>query len=454
MDRTVNHREPTLPVVPEAEQGLVGSLLHDSARAWDVRSTLTADHFYEPKAAAIYTAILHALDAGQQPDLVTLVEYFRPRTQRPRIEVTDLVAYLEAEFSGDRASDYAALVRDAADRRNLILAAQAAITAAQAPSIPTGSSRERADAILLDTLTRRTCPRVVSAAEAMPEVEAALDDPGTAVVPVKTGYADLDRKLGGLQPGALYVVAARPSMGKSSLATSIAQNVAVRSRQPVLIFSLEVPRRQVLTNIACAEAKVPNTAVRDRRLDAAQRTRFLEAAGRVKEAPLFIDDTARLTGTQIRSTIRLECARRELRLAIVDYLQLAGGDRAAESREREVAEICAALKQAARENNIPIVALSQLNRAAEARKDKKPVISDLRESGAIEQDADAVLLLHREDYYAQQQIPDEVGRPTTVCIAKNRNGPTGLVTLVFFPQLTRFESCVPEHLLASGAGPR
>jgi replicative DNA helicase len=362
---------------------------------------------------------------------------------------------MESEMSGTRAGAYAEVVRDAADRRRLIIAARSAIDTAGKSGSPTGSTMQRAEAELLRSLGNRRCPRVRGAGDIVTEVVAALAAPVDESRVVRTGYGDLDKKLGGLQPGAMYVIAGRPSMGKSSLATSIAQNVAIDKRLPVLLFSLEVPATQVITNIACAESHVPNTAVRDRTMDAVMRADWKEAVEKVRAAPLYIDDTPTLTGSQIRSTVRIECARRRVQAVIVDYLQLARGDGHADSREREVAEICATLKQTARENDIPIIVLSQLNRAAEARRNKKPSIADLRESGAIEQDADAVLLLHREDYYKPKQPgADTAGSETTVCIAKNRNGPTGLVKLLFFPAWTRFESLAWPEILIPGTEPR
>jgi replicative DNA helicase len=447
MDRPVTRSLPNLPTVPDAEMGLVGSLLQDNAQAWAVRATLSHEDFYEPRCAAIYRAILACLDDRKPADLVTLTQVFTSKSAAPGIGPEQLAACMESEISGTRAAAYAELVRDAADRRRLILAARRAIETAGRPGVPTGSTRQQAEAELLHALGNRSCPRVREASDILTEVLAALDAPTDESRTVRTGYADLDKKLGGLQPGAVYVIAGRPSMGKSSLATSIVQNVAVARLQAVLLFSLEVPAKQVITNIACAESHVPNTAVRDRTLDAVMKADWKQAVERVRAAPLYIDDTPTLTASQIRSALRIECARRRLSLVIIDYLQLAGGDGNAASREREVAEICATIKQSARENEIPIIVLAQLNRESEARKGKKPVLSDLRESGAIEQDADAVLLLHREDYY---KLPPagSTASETTVFVAKNRNGPTGTVKLLFFLAWTRFEGLAnPDGLM-------
>lgn len=449
MGRTVNTESIEMPLALDAEQQLLGSLIHNNDQAWAVRTTLLPEDFHEPRHAAIYRAILQCLDNGQPADLVTLGAALGVDAARAAVPVEFLVALMEASFSGDHAEAYAIIVRDAAERRSLIHGARRAIALAAKPSVPTGLSRQQADSELLRVLEVRRAPHVRTAAAVVDDVLAAAQRPADETSRLNLGYADLDKKLGGLRPGAVCVVAGRPSMGKSSLATSIAQNIAVTRGIPVLLISLEVPAEQVITNIGCAISRVSNMVVRDRGMDQSMETRWADAMRQIGAAPLLIDDSPTLTGAQIRSTIRIECARRGIRLVILDYLQLVASDASGDTREREVAAISATLKQTARECGVVIVSLSQLNRSVELRKDKKPTLADLRESGAIEQDADVVLLLHRADYYKPKASTGDEGSETTVCVAKNRNGPTGLVKLVFFPQWTRFDSMAMEHLFPS-----
>jgi replicative DNA helicase len=260
---------------------------------------------------------------------------------------------------------------------------------------------------------------------------------------VSTGFPDLDRITSGLQPSDLLVVAARPSMGKTNFCLNIARHVAVRERVPVVIFSLEMSQEQLALRLIAAEADIDGQRLRTGDLTDEMWTRLTQALGRLGDAPIYIDDTPALSPLELAAKARAIHRQARIGLIIVDYLQLMSARGRAENRQQEISEISRSLKALARELAVPVLTLSQLSRAVESRNDKRPMLSDLRESGAIEQDADLVAFIYREDYYSKE---NDVQGPAEVIIAKQRNGPTGLVNLMFRKDTGKFLSVAPERV--------
>ncbi|HMC43297.1 MAG TPA: replicative DNA helicase, partial [Acidimicrobiales bacterium] len=297
---------------------------------------------------------------------------------------------------------------------------------------------DRAESLVFEVAQRRVVDSLAPIREllekSLDRLEA-LFDRGETITGVPTGYTDLDEQLAGLQPSNLVIVGARPAAGKTSFALGMASQAAIESRVPVLLFSLEMSHLEITQRLLCAEARVDATRMRNGRLVESDWPKISHAIGRLGEAPIFVDDNPNLTVMDIRAKARRLKSRERLGLVIVDYLQLMSGRSSAENRQVEVSEISRGLKILARELNVPVVALSQLSRNLEMRSDKRPVLADLRESGSLEQDADVVLFIYRDELYN----PDSADRGTAeIIVSKHRNGPTGSCRLAFLDHYTRF----------------
>jgi replicative DNA helicase len=300
------------------------------------------------------------------------------------------------------------------------------------------ATMDRAEAMVFEVVERRVTdslkPLRELLAASLDHLEA-LYNRGDTITGVPTGYADLDERLSGLQPSALVIVGARPSMGKTSFALGIAAHAAIEKNLPVLFFSLEMSHLELTQRLLCSEARVDSSRMRNGKLHESDWPKVVHAIGKLGEAPLFIDDNPNLTVMEIRAKARRLKSREGLGLIVVDYLQLMSGHGPAENRQVEVSEISRGLKILARELSVPVVALSQLSRSLEARADKRPVLADLRESGSLEQDADVVLFIYRDEVYNK----DSADKGTAeVIISKHRNGPTGMTQLAFLDHFTRF----------------
>jgi replicative DNA helicase len=267
----------------------------------------------------------------------------------------------------------------------------------------------------------------------------------SAITGVATGFRDLDNITSGLQPGELIIVAARPSMGKTAFTLNLASHVATRLSQPVMFFSLEMGAEQLVQRLIGSEARIDISNLRKGFIQRHEWSKLAEASGRLSEAPFFIDETPSITVSEVRNKCRRQMHETGLSLVIVDYLQLMQGPTGYDNKATEVGEISKGLKTIARELNIPVIALSQLNRGVESRTDKRPMMSDLRESGAIEQDADVIAFLYREEYYAKDKTPEDKLGIAEVIVAKHRNGPTGTLELRFFSNITRFDNLDRVH---------
>lgn len=428
----------------EAEHGVLGSMLMDREAIGDVLLVLDDDDFYMPANGEIFRTLIGLYDRNEPIDLVLATDDLKGRGKLDAVGgVSRLVEIMESVPNASHGLAYAKLVREAADRRRLADAASAILRDAQE-----GSMREVSD--LIDAAEQRIYSIGQSRGEenkedmpslirsAMQRIDAMQVEGADTMGGLRTHYSDLDRMLNGLAPGGLYVIAGRPSMGKTSFALNILDHVSVRDGVPALLFTLEVSKQQIAENMLCSNARVDAHRLLRGELSDKEFAKVPEAAGRLSQAPIYIDDSPGLSVMRLRAKARRMKSRHDIRLIIVDYLQLLSLGAAAENRQVEISRMSGALKQTARELGVPIIMLSQLNRSVEQRQDKHPMMGDLRESGSIEQDADAILLLYREEYYYPEKL-DARGK-AEVILAKNRNGPTGKFDLFFFPNYMRFEN--------------
>lgn len=423
----------------QAEESLLGAmLLSRDAIASAVEHCKAAD-FYRPAHGHIFEAISSLYAQGEPADPVTVADELR---RADLLEAAggagELIALQANTPAIANASRYAKIVAEHALLRRLI--AVASEIAELGYSVPEDvvAALDQAEAMVFQVaehhITDSLKPLRELLTASLDHLEA-LYERGDSITGVPTGFADLDEQLSGLQASSLVIVGARPSMGKTSFALGIAGHVAIEKRLPVLFFSLEMNHLEITQRLLCSEARVDSSRVRNGRLHEADWPKIVEAIGKLGEAPLFIDDNPNLTIMEIRAKARRLKSREGLSLIVVDYLQLMSGRDAAENRQVEVSEISRGLKILARELSVPVVALSQLSRNLEARADKRPVLADLRESGSLEQDADVVLFIYRDEVYNKESDQKGIAE---IIIAKHRNGPTGVTQLAFLDHYTRF----------------
>ncbi len=429
--------ESSLPHSIEAERSVLGGVLLDPRVLDQVESQLDPSDFYRPSHATIYRAMTQ-LAADRVPiDLVTLTEFLKNHDQLDACGGVEYLASLDRDVpSASHAASYASIVREKAVLRRLIRAA--ADIQAEGLSGPEDIREfiDRAEGLVFQVAQSRDDRALVHVSAVTPKVLEVLQerfDLQDDVTGVPTGYLDLDKRTAGLQPGDLIILAARPSKGKTALALNLAANAALRGGATVAIFSLEMTTLSLVMRLISSEGRVRSDYMRTGKLPPSDWTKLARAAEAIGGARIYIDDTPALGLSQLRSKCRRLKAQQGLDLVIIDYLQLMRGPRT-DSREQEIASISRGLKEMAKELDVPVLALSQLNRAIEQRKDKRPQLSDLRESGAIEQDADVILFIHRDD----QEDPNQ--GVAEIIIAKQRNGPTDTIQLVFFKEYTRFDN--------------
>jgi replicative DNA helicase len=426
----------------EAEESVIGGVLLDNTSLDRALEIIVPDDFYREAHRKIMRAILDLSDRHEPVDLVTLADALRSRSELQDVGGAAYLAELaERVPTAANVAYYARIVKEKALLRSLIQTTSEIATRCFEPQADVESFLDEAEHRIFEVSERKTRPSFFRlrdiVVESMKAVEQ-LYERKELVTGVPTGYVDLDRKTAGLQPGDLVIVAGRPSMGKTALALNIAQYAALESGTGVAVFSLEMSKEQLVFRMLCSEARVDQAKVRAGFAAERDYPRLAIAAERLAEAPIYIDDTPALSVLELRAKSRRLKREREanLGLVIVDYLQLMRGP-AADSREQEISSISRSLKALAKEINIPVVALSQLNRQVEQRADKRPVMADLRESGAIEQDADVIMFLYRPYVYDPKNADE---REAEVIIAKQRNGPTGTVPMTFFAEHTRFEN--------------
>jgi replicative DNA helicase len=434
--QTVVERLP--PHNREAEIAVLGSLLIDRSAVERIASFLQPEDFYVAKHGAVYAAALAIYQRGDAVDVLTVADELQ---RQEKLEELGGVGYLAVLSSAVPTSvhveHYARIVERCAVLRRLIRAAEQIAAIGFDERNEVQEALDKAEQALFAVARRRSKRDFVALQDALRTYFDQLDylhQHKGEVIGVPTGYRDLDRLMAGLHPSDLIIVAGRPSVGKTAFVLGIAHHVALHQRLPVAIFSLEMSVEQLVQRLLSSESKVDSHRLRTGFINEHEWHLISQAFGALAEAPIYIDDTANLTVLELRTKARRLKAEADIQLVIVDYLQLMHG-RGQENRVQEVAEISRGLKALARELSVPVVALSQLSRAVESRQDHRPILSDLRESGSIEQDADVVIFLHREELYKPDTDKKNIAE---VIVAKHRHGPTATLELRFFPQQTRF----------------
>ncbi len=436
------------PYSREAEQSVIGGLLIDPD-AWDqVSEQLVAEDFYEHRHQVIFGSIAQMLGEHRQLDAVTLAEFLQDHDLLRDVGgVTYLVELANATPSAANVQAYARIVRERAVLRSLIrIGREIADLAYRPEGRETVALLEMAEKKVFDLAQGqdRAGSGFIQVKEVLPGVIDRIEQVAkdrNAITGLPTGFADLDDKTSGLHPGQLVIVAGRPSMGKTAFAMNIAEHVACTEKQAVAIFSMEMPNEEIVLRSLSSRGRVDQHRLRSGTLGKDDWPRIAQAVGELNVAPLFADDSAALTPAELRSRARRLKREHNLRLVVVDYLQLMQVPGRSDNRVAEISEISRSLKALAKELQLPVIALSQLNRSLENRTEKRPQMSDLRESGAIEQDADLILFLYRDEVYHKDK--EEVRGVAEVIIGKQRNGPVGTVRMSFFGEYTRFENYAP-----------
>jgi len=429
----------------EAEMSLLGSMIIDSEVIGEVLQILGPEgrqRFYRNDHRQLYEVLVSMYDARQPIDAITCRDELQRRGVLGEIGgVEYIVQLVESVASPANAPYYARIVRDKSMLRDLIRASGEVMELAYHEAEPARQILDQAEQRIFDVVSQRVVGEAQNLKTILKEVYERLQLREEGVISgLPTGFYQLDERTSGLQNGEMIVVAARPSMGKTALGLNIAEHIAADENKPVAFFSMEQSAHQVAQRILCGRAGIDSHQLRRGRLSERDIAHLSMVAGELEHKPLFIDDTPGMTALELRSKARRLFLRHNLAAIFVDYLQLMYSSGRVENRQQEVAEISRALKALARELNIPVVVIAQLNRQTEGREGHRPRMSDLRESGAIEQDADVVLLIHREDYYHQGSPGYTPTNLAEIIIAKQRNGPVGKIDLVWDARSTRFNN--------------
>jgi replicative DNA helicase len=438
------------PQAVEAERALLGGMIMSPERIPEVTGMgLRGDHFHRPEHGNLFRVLSEMFGRGEPVDLVTVPERIARDGEQDKYGGIAYVVGLPDHIpSTTNVTHYARVILDKALLRNLIDATQDVTDEAFAQPDDVHNLLDRAARQILSLghgLSVGSWQQISETLDqAILDLEVLSESDGP-VAGFTTGFEDLDKKLAGLHRSDLLILAARPAMGKTALALNIAQNLALLEKRAVGIFSMEMSRAQLVTRMACCQGRVNAGRVRTGDMDTEDWERFLQASDELRTARIFIDDTPGLSLTDVRSRAkRLKAEHDDLGMIVIDYLQLMQGDDARAPREQQISAISRGLKALAKDCDVPVVALSQLNRGVESRKEKRPLVSDLRESGAIEQDADVILFIYRDEYY-NEDSPDK--GLAEVIIAKQRAGPTGTVKLVFQGEFTRFDNFADQDAL-------
>jgi replicative DNA helicase len=430
-----------MPNDASAEASVIGAMILDRDAITTAMEILLREDFYHQQYGVIFEAIVELFDGGKAIDLVTVASKLKEKDVPPEISTPGYVAQLANSVpTSVNVKSYCDIVKEHAMKRKLIRVMEDIANECYAGKEPLDSVMDRTEHDIFALLSSRTGGEFVPIRQvvmnALEKIEKASQQSGT-VTGIPTGFIDLDYRTAGLQPSDLVLVAARPSMGKTAFVLNIAQYVAFHEDMCTAIFSLEMSKEQLVNRLFSLEARVDAQALRTGNLSDADWEKLVEGAGIIGDSELIIDDTPGISITELRSKCRKYKLEHDLKLVIIDYLQLmSGSGRNSDSRQQEISDISRSLKALARELNVPVVALSQLSRAVEQRPDHRPMLSDLRESGAIEQDADVVMFLYRDEYYTKDASTQK--GVTEVIIGKQRNGPTCTVKLGWQAQYTRF----------------
>ena len=429
-----------LPHSIEAEQSVIGSMLMDKEAFVTASELIHGEDFYQSQYGVIFESIVELYNEGKPVDLVTLQDRLKEKDVPPEVSSMEFVRDLiTAVPTSANVKSYAAIVYEKSLLRKLIRVSEGIANECYL-------GREKLEDILAKTekdvfslLQTRTAGDYVPIRQivfdVVNKIEIAAKNKST-VTGISTGFTDLDYRTSGMQPSDLVLIAARPSMGKTAFVLNLAENMAVKNHLTTAIFSLEMSREQLVNRMLSMESRVDAQVLRTGSLTDSDWDQVVESSGIIANSSLIIDDTPGISITELRSKCRKLKLERDLKVVIIDYLQLmSGSSKKTDSRQQEISEISRSLKALARELNVPVLALSQLSRACETRPDHRPMLSDLRESGAIEQDADVVMFLYRDDYYNKDSEAKNIAE---VIIAKQRNGPIGTVELAWLPNYTKF----------------
>ncbi len=428
----------TMPNSLEAEQSVIGSMLYSQDAIGAASEVLTGEDFYQHQYGVLFDTILELYNAGKPTDIVTLQEALKTKDVAPEVySVSFLMDLLNSVFTAANIRTYATIVSEKAMTRRMIKTMEGLINDCymgkkQTPELM--ADTEKAIFQLLEKKTDNDTEDIETITlNVIGKIEEAARN-GGAPTGVETGFADLDEATNGLQPSDLILIAARPAMGKTAFALNLAHHFAVRNHVPTAVFELEMTREQLVNRMLAMESHVDSQKLRNGKLSDMEWDQIVEASADIAGATLYINDNAGITITELRSKCRKLKLEHDIKVIIVDYLQLMSGNNR-ESRQQEISEISRNLKVLARELRVPVIALSQLSRGPEGRQDHRPMLADLRESGAIEQDADIVMFIYRDEYYNPES--EDRGK-AEIIIAKQRSGPTKTIKLAWIPEQTRF----------------
>lgn len=431
-----------LPQSVEAEEAVLGAILENPAALGRVVESLKPESFYKPAHRIIYDAMLNMFRKNEPIDIVTISEYLRNREELEqaggRAYINDLAINVVTTTNIEY---YAKIVQEKEIKRALINAGSEIVSMSY-ESEDTDNVLDNAQKLIFNIASQKDTSDLVAiqdlVVESYEQIEQRFNNKDE-LVGVTTGFYDLNALTSGLQKSDLIILAARPSMGKTAFALNLAQNVALKGKKAVAIFSLEMPKQQLTKRMLCSEAEVDTQRITSGNIQPKDWEKLVDAMTRLSDAKIYIDDTSGVTATDVKAKCRrLMMEEKNLGLIIIDYLQLMEGGGNTNDRNQQISQISRALKGLARELDVPIIALSQLSRGVEQRNDKRPMLSDLRDSGAIEQDADIVMFIYRDEYYNRDDVNNK-GK-AEVIIAKHRNGPVGTVELLFQSNITKFKN--------------
>lgn len=444
-ETAIDYGSRTMPHDDVAEQSVLGGMLLSKDAIADVVESLRASDFYKPAHETIYEAILSLYGHGSPADAITVADELKKRGELTRVGGASYIHTLIASVpTAANAQYYAEIVKEHAIMRRLIEAGTKIAQLGYANETEVDTLVDQAQAEIYAVTDGNAKEDYVSFSEALEETINEIDANSNrpdGVYGVPTDFIEFDELTGGLHGGQMIVIAARPGVGKSTLALDIARSAAIHHQMTTVFFSLEMSRTELAMRILSAEGKISMGRLKKGDLDTEGWTNLATLQGRIDSAPLFMDDSPNMTLMEIRAKCRRLKQRNDLKLVVLDYLQLMSSGKKVESRQQEVSEFSRSLKLLAKELDVPVIALSQLNRGSEQRTDKRPMVSDLRESGSIEQDADMVILLHREDMYNPDS--ERVGEADMI-IAKHRGGPTRTIPLAFSGKYSRFNNMANE----------
>lgn len=423
----------------EAEQSVLGSMLLDKELIPGVLEVLKKEDFYREDHAEIFEAIIDLFDKAEPIDIITVSEQLKERGTLDKVGGLEYITNIATGVhTTANAKYYANIVEEKSILRKLIKASSEIMAISYEAAEDVNIILDKAEKSIFDILQKRNTKGFTHIKDVLVDTFNRLEElynNKDYVTGVPSGFIDLDYKTSGFQNSDLILIAARPAMGKTAFALNIAQYAAVYKKVPVAIFSLEMSKEQLVNRLLCSEALIDSQKIKTGSLEDDDWDKIALALGPLSEAPIYIDDTPGISVMEIRAKCRRLKLEKNLGLVVIDYLQLMQGRGRAESRQQEISEISRSLKILAKEINVPVIALSQLSRAPDARTDHRPVLSDLRESGAIEQDADMVIFIYRDDYYNPDTEKKNIAE---IIIAKHRNGSTGTVELIWLGQYTKF----------------